>query len=175
MQQSDVTALSVNYAVAAADVGWSDETLRAFLDERGVSASAQKAQWPDGARSAGRALNAYADAAMVRRYASTPGASLAEIIAQRFAGNRSFKRSVRRLAQLDFLHPVDTLSRTALTAEQMIQCRGGYRTQGGLGHWLERWFLVLGYSLCVLAWLADKTPDDRKTRGAVEFLFGRSA
>jgi hypothetical protein len=174
-QRVDVTALSVDYAIAAAEVGWSNETLRAFLDARGISALMQKSLWPDGARSAGRALNAYADAAMVRRHASGPSASLVEIMTQRFADNRSFKRSVRRLAQLDLVHPGDTLSRTARTAEQMIACRGGYRTQGGLGHWLELWLLVLGYSACVLVWLADRTPDDRRTRAVVGLLFGGSA
>ena len=166
----DSSALTIEYAHAAAEIGWSNASVREFLDQRGLSDAEQRALWPRGVRSAARALNALADAEMMRRWAQTPDVRLADMIDARFADNRALKRSVGRLAVSDLVHPIDTLTRTAVTVEQMIALRGGYRARGAFGRWLERRALVLAYSASVLVWLADETPDERKTRAATARL-----
>lgn len=171
--RTDIEALSLSYAVAAADIGWSQAAFHEFLDARGVSADLRRRFWPQGARSAARVLNAIADDEMMRRWAGVRNARLADIVEKRFADNRLLKGSVARLALSDLVHPFDTLARTARTADQMLRCNGGYRAVRVLGRWCERWALVMAYSACVLVWLSDETPDERRTRAAIDrsFLF----
>jgi ABC-type ATPase involved in cell division len=60
---------------------------------------------------------------------------------------------VRRLAWSDLFHPVDTLKRTAATAELMWECRAG-RTKLTAS---RRARLIAAYCLVVLLWLADRS------------------
>jgi hypothetical protein len=170
VSQADIKALSLRYAVAAADIGWSQAAFHEFMDAQGVSTDMQLTLWPHGARSAARIMNTLADDEMNRRWATASNARLADIVQQRFADNRPLKRSVARLALSDLVHPLDTLARTAQTADHMLVCRGGYRATGVMARWCERWALVMAYSACVLVWLADKTPNEGLTRGAIHHL-----
>jgi hypothetical protein len=166
----DATNVSLDYAVSAAETGWSNASLRRFLEARGVAADAQRLHWPQGARSAARHLNEVADSEMARRWKAAPSARLSDIVVQRFADNRALRRSVRCLAMSDLVHPFDTLARTAITVDQMMKCRGGYRAASAGGRWRERWALVLAYSALVLIWLADNSPGERNTQASTKWL-----
>jgi hypothetical protein len=111
-------------------------------------------------RSVAWELNAIADRKTARRFTNA-GAGFEQLIMDRFEQNRGLKRSVRRLAWSDLFHPVGTLRRTGRTAKVMLACRG--RDAGAVR-------LTLVYSATVLVWLADRTPDERRTRRATRWL-----
>lgn len=115
-----------------------------------------------GLRDFGRALNARADARTAALFRDAPAPTLGEIVLSRFDQNADLKPVVARLALSDLVHPIDTLARTEATARVMWAAYG--RGRGGA---IDRWLLVFAYSACVIAWLLDKSPDQRLTRTVV--------
>jgi hypothetical protein len=113
-------------------------------------------------RDFGRRLNARADARTAALFRDAPAPTMAEIVLSRFDQNADLKPVVARLALSDLVHPIDTLARTEATARVMWAAYG--RGRGGV---IDRWRLVFAYSACVIAWLLDKSPDQRLTRGVV--------
>ena len=154
------------FARIAARCGWRNEALERYGARRGLSAEARKGLWPKGVRSVAWELNALADAVTRAAFRDRPGVSTSTIIAARLDQNRSLKRAVSRLARSDLFHPVDTLRRTAVTAELMWECRTG----GAPPTSLRRARLVAAYSIVVLLWLADRSPGERVTKRAIPLL-----
>lgn len=162
------TALAMAFATEASEQGWSRSAFEAFCAKRQITPQQQRQLWPRGLRSVARNLNEAADEQMCLAWANVARASLVDIVLRRFADNQSLKPSVARLAKSDLLHPFDTLTRTSQTAERMLLCRGGYRNRTPVGRFVERWSLVVLYSVCVLVWIGDHTDGqlhtDRATR-----------
>lgn len=168
---SNEADLALAFAAEAGERGWSRSTFEAFCVGHHITFEQQQYIWPNGIRSVARSLNEGADQQMLRAWANAERASMVDIILRRFADNQPLKSSVAQLAKSDFLHPFDTLTRTARTAERMLLCRGGYRRSGPVGQFIERWTLVLAYSACVLVWIGDHTEDQRRTdRATRRFL-----
>ena len=156
----------IAFARIAARCGWRAEVLSRFGARRGLSDEVRRQLWPKGVRSVAWELNALADAATRAAFRGNPAARTSAIIVARFDQNRPLKRAVRRLARSDLFHPVDTLKRTAVTAELMWECRAG-RTP--LTSW-RRARLVAAYCLVVLLWLADPSLEARLTKRATPFV-----
>jgi len=157
----------LEFANRAAASGWSDASLNEFCAELGISGNERKARWPDGARSLGRELTKLADLRMLQRFRSIAEPSMAEILLSRFSQNAALKPAVASLAWSDVRHPIDTLARTRRTAHFMWRCYRRPRWSARLGRGVDAWLLTLAYSLCVMVWLVDPTPDARLTERTV--------
>ncbi|WP_281849548.1 hypothetical protein [Dyella sp. GSA-30] len=160
-------ALVLAFAQEAGHDGWNTTALRRFCFARGLSAEEMHARWPAGARSLGWDLNHYADNVMSVRFDTRGPAPLSEIILNRFNDQTPIKRAVRRLAQSDALHPVDTLTRTAQTARAMWRFQDRPMPRSILGRQFKTWSLVVLYSACVLVWLADGSISQQLLRRAI--------
>jgi hypothetical protein len=147
------------FARMAAEAGWRRDLLRQLCADRGISAAEMRRRWPRGARSVAWELNGLADAAMLDRFEREKADRTSTILLARFHQNRSLKRSVARLAFSDLFHPFDTLRRTAVTARAMWRCRDAPVQVPG-----HRLMLIFAYSVCVLIWLVDRSPDEERTR-----------
>lgn len=164
---------AIAFAGFAAEAGWTPRALAAFCDRRGIPPAERRRRWPQGVRSVGWDLNAYADAQMVADGELEHRRSLREILLRRFDANAAFKPAVRRLAWSDLRHPCGTLRRTASTAELMWLCRDGALPLPGVRGRAKVWGLVVVYCACVIVWLCDGSPDQALTRRAVVALTPR--
>lgn len=141
---------------AFAASGWKEAALQAFCDQQGISREQQRAWWPKGVRSIAWDLNAAADEEMERNWPE--GApSLAAIFEQRFKANETLRASVGQLAKSDFLHPVNTLARTAATARHMLALRNLRPSFWRVSR------LVAAYSATVLVWVGDRSEARART------------
>jgi hypothetical protein len=132
-----------------------------------MSRDEAKARWPSGARSLGWGFNNLADRNMLELFSSIAAPSMAEMFLARFSQNRALKPAIAKLALSDLMHPIDTLARTKRTADLMWRCHGRQRRTSRLGKGIDCWLVVSMYSLCVVIWLLDKSPDERFTKSAV--------
>ena len=157
----------LEFANRAAARGWSDASLNELCAERGISDGERKRRWPDGTRSLGRELTKVADLRMLQRFRSIANPSMAEIFLSRFSQNAALKPAVASLAWSDVRHPIDTLTRTRRTAHFMWRCYRRPRWSARMGRGLDAWLVALAYSLCVIVWLTDPTPGQRRTERTV--------
>ncbi len=151
---------ALSFARAAARSGWRTSLLRRLCERRGISPDECERRWPHGVRSVASELNAWADEATIARFAAQPAPRMSDIVLSRFEDNLRHKRSVRRLAWSDLLHPLDTLRRTAQTSRTLWRCH----VAGASASPMKHHRLTVAYSLCVLIWLADRSSGQRLTR-----------
>lgn len=151
--------LAQEFATAASATGWTGEALSAFCRGRGISIEQEELLWPRGVRSVSWDLNEAADAQMLSVWEGGRP-SLRDVLFRRFSDNEPLRSAVGALARSDFLHPLDTLGRTARTAERMLRISGGGASKIRIG------LLTLSYSGAVLVWLADRSPSRGATRWA---------
>lgn len=156
-----------DFAIYAGTRGWTEDSLRQFCADHGISGDERRKRWPAGVRSVGWELNDFADKNMLDLFVGASQPSMGEIIASRFAQNRDIRPAVARLALSDLWHPIDTLARTRRTARLMWRCYGRSRWSHRLGKVLDCWLLVLVYSVCVSIWLLDKSARAVVTRCTV--------
>jgi len=154
----------LRFAALAAEFGWSRATFERFCSDEGVAPPEAARRWPGGERSLAWSFNETADEAMLSSWRGVHP-TLVQILRARFEQNEPHKRAVAALALSDALHPFNTLQRTSQTAMRMLELCA-LRRSG----WFACWSLVFAYSLVVLVWLADKTPDRRRTDTAVRAL-----
>ena len=150
----------MDFAEIAIVDGWNDRTLAQFCRAHLISLNEQRQRWPKGVRSVAREFNDHADRVMLEGMLRDPAASLSEVMLRRFEDNEGFKESVRRLAWSDLFHPIDTFSRTMVTARHMVR---GPAATAPIGQ-AKIWWLALLYSICVLIWFADRPPYSRLRR-----------
>lgn len=151
----------------AARCGWSTTTLDIFCRERGIGDEERRRRWPDGIRSLGRQLNAYADAQTRIAFPVDGATPLSAVLSRRFEANEPLKAAVLRLAASDLLHPLDTLDRTASSAVLFWRCHDHTATRAISG--LRIGALVVLYSAAVLVWFCDRPPAYRRLRSMIRF------
>lgn len=161
-QPVPVAKLAIAFARMAARGGWREAVLDRFCEGRGIAKVERLQMWPRGIRSVSWDLNAAADREMIALHRGREP-SVEEVILTRLGRNRPLKRAVTRLAWCDFLHPIDTLRRTHVTAGVMLECSGAADGRG-------RRRLTVAYCLIVLVWLADRSAEERITRRSVPLL-----
>jgi ubiquinone biosynthesis protein COQ9 len=158
---------TLEFARRASKSGWTDDSLRQLCADRGISRDESRTRWPNGARSLGWELNDLADRDMLDQFKSAQGPSMADLFLSRFSQNRALKPAIAKLALSDLRHPIDTLARTKRTADLMWRCHGRPRWTSPLGTGTDGWLVASMYSLCVVIWLLDKSPDERFTKRTV--------
>ncbi len=154
----------IAFASMAARTGWSRTTLDHFCAAHGISEEERLQRWPSGVRSLGRQFNQHADAATLAHFDRAGPLPLSEVMRRRFDDNEHLKRAVRSLAWSDARHPLDTLARTARTAELMWRCQDRPLRASSVFYPLRVWALVVLYSACVMIWLGGR---DSTLRAAV--------
>jgi hypothetical protein len=166
----DAQLIVLGFAHDAATTGWNSRTLNQFCERHNISPQERLRRWPAGVRSLGWELNDYADNQMISEFGSNGPHALSAVLMNRFAVNAALKSAVRSLAWSDLLHPIGTLRRTAKTAELMWRCENGARSRSKFDDVARVWLLVVVYSLCVLAWLCDRSSEHRLVRRMISVL-----
>jgi hypothetical protein len=104
------------------------------------------------------------DASMRAAYRLAPAERMADVITERFAQNAGLKPFVKQVMRYDVCHPVQALARMQRTARAMYACKA-FPGRPGI---VRLAALNVIYTALVFYWLADRSPDNGRTKAATE-------
>jgi hypothetical protein len=159
--------LGIELIGSVAHLGWGVDA----LEQSSLVALASRDRWksyfPAGSRDAIWYISEISDASMALPFASAQKPLMSDVIAVRFAQNRSLKPFVRKVMLYDVAHPVQALRRMQRTALVMISCVCKHFQPHSM--WTSTLLNVI-YTFLVFVWLLDRSEEDRFTYGLTKFL-----
>lgn len=159
-------SIARNAITCIPDLGVSAEAFDEAYSGAGLSGSTWREYFPGGLTDALWFISEASDSSMARDFVGAPAPDLAAVINIRFIQNRELKPFVRRVMVYDFFHPIQAVARMQRTARMMYSCLG---RMDAPSKWRVAALNIL-YTFLVMVWLADRTQQDRVTKGLTRIV-----